>query len=164
MDPGFYVIDIDGTLICRDGPSSPTPGPSSPSPAWTAIATRCPPPDLADPDIPYLEALYRGRGRVECAIRDTKDSGLPSYRFAIDAPWLAVVLLASDLLAWTNGLCLDGEWPGPNPCRLRYTLLHAPGILVSWARRQTVRIATGWPRADEIVGAFGRLPSWASIT
>ena len=26
--------------------------------------------DLPDSDLPYLEALYRGRGRMECAIRD----------------------------------------------------------------------------------------------
>ncbi len=123
--------------------------------------------DLADADISYLEALYRGRGRVECAIRDTKDTGLanfPSHSFAINAAWLAVVLIASDLLAWMKGLCLEGELARAEPKRLRYTLLHAAGILVSSARRRSVRIAAGWPWADELVGAFGRLPSWVAIT
>jgi hypothetical protein len=32
--------------------------------------------DLADTDISYLEALYRGRGRVEQTIADAKDTGL----------------------------------------------------------------------------------------
>jgi len=123
--------------------------------------------DLADPDICYLEALYRGRGRVECAIRDAKDTGLanlPSHSFAINAAWLSVVLIASDLLAWMKGLCLEGELARAEPKRLRYTLLHTAGILVSSARRTSVRIAAGWPWADELVDAFGRLPSWATIT
>ena len=34
--------------------------------------------DLADPDIAYLEALHRGRGRTEQRIRDAKDTGLPN--------------------------------------------------------------------------------------
>ncbi len=123
--------------------------------------------DLPDTDICYLEALFRGRGRVECAIRDAKDTGLanlPSHSFAINAAWLTVMLIASDLLAWLKGLCLDGELSRAEPKRLRYTLLHSAGILVSSARRTTVRIAGGWPWADDLVGAFGRLPSWAIIT
>ena len=123
--------------------------------------------DLPDTDICYLEALYRGRGRVECAIRDAKDTGLanlPSHSFAINAAWLAVMMIASDLLAWMKGLCLDGELARAEPKRLRYTLLHSAGLIVSSARRTTVRIAAGWPWADELVGAFGRLPSWATIT
>ena len=109
----------------------------------------------------------RRRGRVECAIRDAKDTGLanlPSHSFAINAAWLAVVLIASDLLAWMKGLCLEGELARAEPKRLRYTLLHAAGILVSSARRRSVRIAAGWLWADELVAAFGRLPSWATIT
>lgn len=84
--------------------------------------------DLPEPDICFLEALHRGRGRVECAIRDAKDTGLqnlPSHSFAIDAAWLTVVLMASDLLAWMKGLCLEGELARVEPKRLRYTLLHS---------------------------------------
>ena len=47
--------------------------------------------DLADTDIAYLEALYRGRGRAERQICDTKATGLtnlPSHSFA-DQPRLA---------------------------------------------------------------------------
>ena len=123
--------------------------------------------DLPDPDICYLEALFRGRGRIECSIRDAKDTGLanlPSHSFAINAAWLTVVLMAGDLLAWMKGLCLEGDLARAEPKRLRYTLLHSAGLLVSSARRRTVRIAAGWPWADELVGAFGRLPSWTTIT
>ena len=123
--------------------------------------------DLAEPDICFLEALHRGRGRVECRIRDAKDTGmanLPSQSFAINAAWLIVVLMASDLLAWMKKLCLDGELARAEPKRLRYTLLHSAGLLVSSARRTTLRIAENWPWADTLVAAFGRLPAWATIT
>ncbi|MBV8928142.1 MAG: IS1380 family transposase [Mycobacteriaceae bacterium] len=117
-------------------------------------------------DICFLEGVYRGRGRCECAIRDAKDTGLahlPSASFAINAAWLTVVLIAGDLLAWAKGLCLDGELARAEPKRLRYTLLHAPGVLVRSGRRTTLRIAEGWPWADALVAAFARLPGW-SIT
>jgi hypothetical protein len=120
--------------------------------------------DLPDPDLAYLEALYRGRGRVECRIRDGKDTGLanlPSHDFAINTAWLTVQMIASDLLAWLKGLCLDGELARAEPKRLRYTLLHTAGILIRSARRTTVRVAAGWPWADQLVNAFARLPGWA---
>jgi hypothetical protein len=114
-------------------------------------------------DPTFLEALYRGRGRCECAIRDAKDTGLshfPSQRFAINQAWLAVVLVAGDLLAWTKGLCLVGDLARAEPKRLRYTLLHTAGMVVRSARRTTLRLAEGWPWATDLVAAFGRLPSW----
>ncbi len=119
--------------------------------------------DHPSEDISFLEALYRGRGRCECAIRDAKDTGLahfPSQSFAINQAWLAVVCMAGDLLAWTKGLCLDGDLERAEPKRLRYTLLHTAGIVVHSARRTTLRLAEGWPWAEELVAAFGRLPSW----
>jgi len=118
-------------------------------------------------DVSFLEALYRGRGRCECAIRDSKDTGLanlPSAEFAINQAWLIEVLIAGDLLAWTKGLCLDGELAHAEPKRLRYTLLHTAAIVARSARRTTVRIAEGWPWADELVGAFARLPGWTLST
>ena len=123
--------------------------------------------DLPGPDICFMEALYRGRGRCECRIRDTKDTGLahlPSASFAINTAWLATVLIASDLLAWTKGLCLEGELARAEPKRLRYTLLHTAGVLVRSARCTTLRIAENWPWADDLVDAFARLPGWATVT
>jgi hypothetical protein len=123
--------------------------------------------DLEGNDVCFMEALYRGRGRCECRIRDTKDTGLahlPSATFAINAGWLTTVLIASDLLAWTKGLCLEGELARAEPKRLRYTLLHTAGVLVRSARCTTLRIAENWPWADELVDAFARLPGWAAVT
>lgn len=123
--------------------------------------------DHPERDVAFLEALYRGRGRCECAIRDAKDTGLahlPSANFTINRAWLALVLVAGDLLAWMKGLCLQGELARAEPKRLRYTLLHAAGVIVRSARRLTLRIAAGWAWADELVRAFGRLPSWSLVT
>ncbi len=116
--------------------------------------------DLADPDIAYLEALHRGRGRTEQRIRDAKDTGLrnlPSENFAINAAWLAIVLIAQDLMAWTQFLCLDGELAQAEPKRLRYCLFHTAAVIVHSGRRTSLRLADGWPWADELINAFHRL-------
>ncbi len=116
--------------------------------------------DLPDPDIAYLEALHRGRGRTEQRIRDAKDTGLrnlPSESFAINAAWLAIVLTAQDLMAWTQFLCLDGELARAEPKRLRYCLFHTAAVITRSGRRTSLRLADGWPWAQELVNAFHRL-------
>ena len=116
--------------------------------------------DLADCDVAYLEALYRGRGRCERQICDAKDTGLanlPSASFAINTAWLHLVLVAHDLLAWTRRLCLDGDLATAEPKRLRYCLLHTAGIITRSARRSTLRLAANWPWTDQLVAAFTQL-------
>jgi DDE family transposase len=123
--------------------------------------------DHPEPDVAFLEALYRGRGRAECLIRDSKDTGLanlPSADLKINRAWLALVLMAGDLLAWMRGLLLRGGLATAEPKRLRYALLHAAGLVVRSARRLIMRIAATWPWADELVHAFSRLPSWHLVT
>ena len=118
-------------------------------------------------DVAFLEGVYRGRGRCECNIRDSKDTGLanlPSADFAINAAWLVTVLIAGDLMAATRALLLEGELANAEPKRLRYALFHAAGIIVRSGRRSTLRIAEGWAWAQELVDAFGRLPSWQLTT
>jgi DDE family transposase len=115
--------------------------------------------DLDEPDIAYLEALHRGRGRAEKHICDAKDLGLanlPSANFAINSAWLQLVLIAQDLLAWTKLLCLDGELARAEPKRLRYCLFHTAGIIVRSGRQTRLRIAADWPWTDHILGAFTR--------
>jgi hypothetical protein len=116
--------------------------------------------DLADRDIAFLEALYRGRGRAERQICDAKDTGLsnlPSASFAINTAWLQLVLVAHDLLTWTRHLCLDGDLASAEPKRLRYCLLHTAGIITRSARRTTLRLAATWTWTDQLVTAFTRL-------
>jgi hypothetical protein len=121
--------------------------------------------DHEEVDVCFLEGLYRGRGRCERRICDTKDTGLanlPSANFAINEAWLVLVLIAGDLLVWMQGLCLEGSLARAEPKRLRYSLLHTAGVLVHSARRTTLRIAQGWPWADDLVAAFTALPNWSS--
>src|SRR5690606_438984 len=116
--------------------------------------------DLADADIAYLEALYRGRGRVERQICDTKATGLsnlPSHSFQINHAWLHLVLCAHDLLAWTRLLALDGDLATAEPKRLRYCLLHTAARIARTSRRTTCRLAANWPWTPELVTAFDRV-------
>ncbi len=117
--------------------------------------------DLGDADIAYLEALYRGRGRVERQICDTKATGLtnlPSHSFAINHAWLHVVLCAHDLLAWTRLLALAGtSLADAEPKRLRYCLLHTAARIGRTSRRTTCRLAANWPWTPELVTAFDRV-------
>ncbi len=116
--------------------------------------------DLADSDIAYLEALYRGRGRAERQICDTKALGLtnlPSHSFAINTTWLHLVLTAHDLLAWCRLLALDGVLATAEPKRLRYCLFHTAGHLITTGRRRICRLSNTWPWTDELIAAFTRV-------
>lgn len=116
--------------------------------------------DLPDRDVVFLEALYRGRGRAECRIRDAKDCGLanlPSAKFAINTAWLQLVLLAQDLLTWTARLCLTAPLARAEPRRLRYCLLHTAGIIVRGGRRLRLRLPADWRWSAALVSAFARV-------
>lgn len=117
--------------------------------------------DLPDPDIAYLEALYRGRGRAERQICDTKATGLtnlPSHSFAINHAWLHLVLSAHDLLAWTRLLALAGtSLADAEPKRLRYCLFHTAARIGRTSRRTTCRLAANWPWTPDLVTAFDRV-------
>ncbi|MEO6158794.1 MAG: IS1380 family transposase [Ilumatobacteraceae bacterium] len=115
--------------------------------------------DQTDTDIAYLEALQRGRGRAEkliCNLKDTGCTNLPSNNFAINQAWLTTTLIAHDLLVWCQHLCLDGDLARAEPKRLRYTLLHTAGIVARTGRRTRLRLAAGWPWANQLVDAFDR--------
>lgn len=117
--------------------------------------------DLDDPDVAYLEALQRGRGRAEKRICDLKDTGLanlPSAGFALNAAWLATELVAHDVLAWSRLLVLDGALARAEPKRLRHCLLHAAaGVVARSGRRTRLRIAVVWPWVADLVAAFERV-------
>jgi hypothetical protein len=116
--------------------------------------------DQPDPDIAVLERRHRQRARVEDRIRDDKDTGLaklPFKQFALNEVWLEIVLLAHDVIVWTQALLLDGELAKAEPKRLRYRLLHVAGRLAFHGRRGRLRIQHTWPWADALATAFGRL-------
>jgi hypothetical protein len=116
--------------------------------------------DQTDPDVAYLEARQRGRGRAEkliCNAKDTGLSNLPSADMAINAAWMAMALTAHDLLVWTQLVCLDGELAKAEPKRLRYCLLHTAGKLARSARQTRLRLARDWPWSQQLTAAFGRV-------
>ena len=116
--------------------------------------------DSTDPDLSYLEARHRGHARVEDRIRNAKQTGLanfPCHDFANNAVWLAIVLMACDLIAWTQQLSLEGEMARAEPKRLRYCLLHTAGRITSSGRRTRLRLQQNWPWSADLAAAFARL-------
>ena len=111
-------------------------------------------------DAVALEARHRARARVEDAIRAAKDTGLqnlPFREFAPSAVWLELVLVAQDLIAWSQRLLLGGELALCEPKRLRYRLLHVAGRLTRSGRRLRLHLPADWPWAGALVGAFARV-------
>jgi hypothetical protein len=116
--------------------------------------------DQDDQDIAVIERRHRQRAHVEDRIRDDKDTGLaklPFQAFALNQVWLEIVMLAHDLIVWTQALLLDGELTNAEPKRVRYRLLHVAGRLAFSARRAKLRLQHSWPWADELAAAFARL-------
>jgi hypothetical protein len=116
--------------------------------------------DQPDPDIAVLERRHRQRARVEDRIRDDKDTGLaklPFKEFALNEVWLEIVILAHDLIVWSQALLLDGELAKAEPKRLRYRLLHVAARLAFHGRRARLRLQHDWPWAAELAAAFAKL-------
>jgi hypothetical protein len=116
--------------------------------------------DRPDSDIANVERRHRQRARVEDHIRNDKDTGLknlPFRDFEHNRVWLQLVLIAHDLLAWTQRLLLTGELARAEPKRLRYRLLHIAGRLAFHARTAKLRLQASWPWAGDLAAAFARL-------
>ena len=111
--------------------------------------------------IDRLEQLHRQRAACEDRIRCAKDTGLrnlPFHAFPMNAAWLELVLLAQDLLLWTQRLLLETtELARCEPKRLRYRILHVAARLTRHARRLTVHLPRCWPWQRELLLAFQRL-------
>ena len=74
-----------------------------------------------------------------------------------NAVWVELVLIAQDLIAWTQGLCLTGKLAKAEPKALRYMLLHVAGRLVRGGGAVNLRLHEDWPWAGELVRAFATL-------
>ncbi len=123
--------------------------------------------DQPDPDVAELECRHRQRAHVEDRIRDDKDTGLakfPFKAFALNEVWLAIVMLAHDLIVWTQALLLDGELAKAEPKRLRYRLLHVAARLAFHGRRARLRLQHNWPWATDLVDAFHTLKALPAAT
>ncbi|MCP3975985.1 MAG: IS1380 family transposase [bacterium] len=107
-----------------------------------------------------LELRHRHHARVEDRIRNWKTCGLanlPFEDFVRNQAWLAATVIASNLLAWTQLLCLDADLAKAEPKTLRYRLLHVAARLATRGRQLHLRIDNTWPRRDQLLTAFQRL-------
>ena len=106
-----------------------------------------------------LEAGHRRHAEIENAIRDLKYgvglNHLPSGRFAANAAWLAVQVIAHNLARWTARLGLGEGIVTTRTLRRRYFAL--AGRLTHSARRWTLHLPKRWPWAGQWAAALARL-------
>jgi hypothetical protein len=103
-----------------------------------------------------FELRHRRRARVEDRIRCAKDTGLtnlPLHDTASNRIWLQIVLLAVDLLTWTQTLALTGPMRAAEPKTLRHRLLAIAGRLIRTGRRLHLRLDRNWPWAATVADA-----------
>ena len=112
-----------------------------------------------DGDTLELEADHRRHAEIENAIRDLKYgvglNHLPSGRFAANAAWLAVQVLAHNLARWTGRIAL--EEPVATTKTLRRRFFSLAGRLTRSARRLSLHLPWGWPWESQFVSALVRL-------
>jgi hypothetical protein len=123
--------------------------------------------DQPGDDIAALDLDHRGHAHVEDRIRQGKDCGLsnlPFVSFAHNQVWLLLVMLAQDLVVWTQQLCLADDAKAWELKRLRYRLLHQSGPIARHARRTTLRLARDWPWSGQLAAAFARLQALPAPT
>lgn len=116
--------------------------------------------DQDEQDVRELDREHREHAQVEDRIREGKDTGMRNLPFpdmARNQVWLELVMIAQDLIAWTQALALTGELARCEVKRLRYRLIHQAGRLVRSARRTKLRLEHSWPWAQALTEAFTRL-------
>ncbi len=116
-----------------------------------------------------LELRHRRRARCEDRIRIAKDSGLrnlPLHGFDQNRIWCALVMLATDLTAWTQLLAIDPGHPARRwePKRIRLRLFTIPATLARHGRRVLLHIKDTAPWADLVTAGHHRLLELATPT
>jgi len=120
-----------------------------------------------DQNIAIIECRHRQHAHVEDRIRDDKDTGLakfPFKEFALNEVWSEIVMLAHDLIVWTQALLLDGELQKAEPKRLRYRLFHVAARLAFSGRRGKLHLDHDWPWVTELTAAFHKLETLQAAT
>ena len=106
-----------------------------------------------------LEADHRRHAEVENVIRDLKHgvglNHLPSGRFAANAAWLTLNVIAHNLARWVSRLGLGATLITTKTLRVRY--LNLPGRLTRSARKLDLHLPRRWPWAREFLLALDRL-------
>ena len=106
-----------------------------------------------------LEADHRCHAEIEKAIRDLKYgvglNHLPSGRFAANAAWMAVQVMAHNLARWTARIRLGQQIVTTKTLRRRVFAL--AGRLTRSARRLTLHLPRRWPWEEQFDRAPARL-------
>ena len=112
-----------------------------------------------DGDTLELEADHRRHAEIENAIRDLKYgvglNHLPSGRFAANAAWLAVQVLAHNLARWAARIGLGEQLVTTKTLRRRFFSM--AGRLTRSARKLTLHLPQRWPWEAQFSCALARL-------
>ncbi|WP_010148430.1 IS1380 family transposase [Serinicoccus profundi] len=119
-------------------------------------------PGVVPGQIAGLELRHRQHARVEDRIRQAKATGLrnlPCRAWNENAAWLEVVLMATDLIAWTK-LIAFADNPTLARCEIaafRYRVLHVAARITHGARQVRLRIDKTWAWATTIATGWERI-------
>ena len=112
-----------------------------------------------DGEMLELEADHRRHAEIENAIRDLKHgvglNHLPSGRFAANAAWLAVQVMAHNLARWTARIGLGEQVVTTKTLRRRFFSL--AGRITRSARHLTLHLPQRWPWEAQFDRALARL-------
>ena len=112
-----------------------------------------------DGEMLELEADHRRHAEIENAIRDLKHgvglNHLPSGRFAANAAWLAVQVMAHNIARWTARIGLGEQVVTTKTLRRRFFSL--AGRITRSARRLTLHLPQRWPKEAQFDRALARL-------
>ena len=112
-----------------------------------------------DGEMLELEADHRRHAEIENAIRDLKYgvglNHMPSGRFAANAAWLAIQVMAHNLARWTARTGLGEQVVTTKTLRRRFFSL--AGRITRSARRLTLHLPQRWPWETQFSRALARL-------
>jgi hypothetical protein len=108
-----------------------------------------------------LELRHRRRARCEDRIRNAKDTGLrnlPLHGFDQNRIWCAIVMLATELIAWAGLLAHpQHEARRWEPKRLRHRLFTIPATIARHGRRIILHLSTRSRWTSIAIAAISRL-------
>jgi hypothetical protein len=117
-------------------------------------------------DMIELEADHRRHAEIEDTVRDLKYgvglNHLPSGRFAANAAWLALNVIAHNLSRWVGRIGLGEPLITHKTLRRRY--FRVSGRLTRSARRQLLHLPQRWPWAHQFLAALHNLRAVALRT
>jgi hypothetical protein len=119
-------------------------------------------PGVVPGQIAGLELRHRQHARVEDRIRQAKATGLrnlPCHGWDVNVAWLEVVMMAADLVCWTQliGFADSTDLGRCEIATFRYRVLHVAARITRGARQVRLRIDKTWRWATRIAAAHHRI-------